>query len=56
MTAKGRTDAKASTMRHPAGRVPYEPPKLTEFGNVQDLTRGGKGKSKDFPLAGTKSV
>ena len=56
MTEKGRMDEKASAMRHPAARVPYEPPKLTEFGTVQELTRGGRGKSKDFPMTGTKSV
>ena len=55
MTEKRRMGARALVMRPPAERVPYEPPKLTEFGTLQELTRGGSGKRKDFPLAGTKA-
>ena len=37
-------------------RKSYAAPRLTAYGTIQDLTKGGRGKAKDFPLAGTKSV
>ena len=35
---------------------PYAAPKLTEYGSIQDLTKGGAGAGSDFPKTGTKAV
>ncbi|MBI2834273.1 MAG: lasso RiPP family leader peptide-containing protein [Acidobacteria bacterium] len=34
---------------------PYTAPVLTEYGSVEDLTRGGGGVASDFPNGSSKS-
>ena len=39
----------------PEERKPYSPPAVTEFGTVEDLTRGGGGVAADFPSGSSRS-
>ena len=36
-------------------RKPYTPPVLTEYGTVEDLTKGGGGIASDFPGGSSRS-
>jgi hypothetical protein len=39
----------------PGERKPYTPPVLTEYGSVEELTRGGHGQAQDFPAGTSRS-
>lgn len=44
----------ASGRTHGPKTVPYSPPRLTRWGSVWELTKGGAGLFADFPMMGTR--
>lgn len=46
---------KQSKRLHPAGKKPYQPPRLVVYGDLNDLTRGSAGPARDGGAGSPKS-
>jgi len=46
---------KQSKRAHPAGKKPYQPPRLVVYGDLNDLTRGSAGPARDGGQGSPKS-